>query len=358
MDKTHLNKIVEYLLEDTIIHYDHTTIQLIGSDIEYDIEFLSNGFFSTVWDILEFDYGLNSDDCLYVYGNLLFQINKKIKLPGSINESVDNKEIYIDKIVDYMVEDTTITPKEILFPFMTKPYLRSPYGKPENFPFHFFYEVFTQYCSDNYGLTENESYSVWEKYKTILIGNKLINESVERKEKYLDKISQYIIDDTELDYEQKLVTYPFIPYINSQWGLSTPLYYATIESPLFNAFSEYCNDTYGLTYEESVYVWDQYKVIFNHKINSKPMNESVDSKKIYLDKIVQYIIDDTVIDYEEREIKYPYFSNILLLTPNKQQHLPVHSFRAFSIYCENMYGLHIEEIQYVWYHYMKNSELF
>jgi hypothetical protein len=263
MDKKHLNKIVEYLLEDTIIHYDnYQSIQLIGSDTEYEIESLSDSeFFNMMFDKLEKDYGLNSDDCLYVYGNYLYQIHNKIKLHGSINESVDSKEIYLDKIVDYMVEDTTMTPKEILFPFMTKPYLRSPYGRPERFPFHFFYEVFTQYCSDNYGLTENESYSVWEKYKTILIGNKLIN-------------------------------------------------------------------------------------------------ESVDSKKIYLDKIVQYIIDDTIIDYEEREIKYPYFSNILLLTPNKQQHLPVHSFRAFSIYCENMYGLNIEEIQYVWHHYIKNSELF
>jgi hypothetical protein len=102
-------------------------------------------------------------------------------------------------------------------------------------------------------------------------------------------------------------------------------------------------------------VWEKYKSIVDDKGS---INESVDSKKIYLDKIVQYIIDDTIIDYEEREIKYPYFSNILLLTPNKQQHLPVHSFRAFSIYCENMYGLHIEEIQYVWHHYIKNSELF
>jgi Fe-S cluster assembly iron-binding protein IscA len=352
MDKTHLNKIVEYLLEDTIIHYDHTTIQLIGSDIEYDIEFLSdsNGFFDMMWDILKKDYGLNSNQSLYVYGNYLYQINKKIKLPGSINESVDNKEKYLDKIVDYMVEDTTITPKEILFPFMTKPYLRSPYGKPENFPFHFFYEVFTQYCSDNYGLTENESYSVWEKYKSILIGNKLINESVDNKEIYLDKISQYIIDDTELDYEQKLVTYPFIPNINSQWGLSTPLSYVQYESPFFIEFSNYCNSMYGLTEYEINYVWHQYKVIFNHKINSKPMNESVDSKKIYLDKIVQYIIDDTIIDYDEGEIKYPYYSNILLIH-NHQLPFSVHSFRAFSIYCENMYGLNIEEIQYVWKHY-------
>lgn len=172
MDKKHLIKIVEYLLEDTIIDYDNTTIQLIGSDKEYDIEFLSdsNGFFDMIWDILKKDYGLNSNQSLYVYGNYLYQINIKIKLNGSINESVGNN-----------------------------------------------------------------------------------------KEFYLDKIVQYILDDTELDYEQKLVTYPFIPNIPSQWGLSVPLYIVEYGSPFFNEFSKYCNDMYGLSYEESVYVWDHYK---------------------------------------------------------------------------------------------------
>ena len=355
MDKKHLNKIVEYLLEDTIIDYDNTTIQLIGSDLEYDIEFIHDEFFSMLWDMLKDNYGLNGDEIVYVFGNYLYQINKKIKLPESINESVENREKYLDKIVDYMIEDTTINPREILFPFMTKPYLRSPYSSPQNFPFHFFYEVFTQYCRDNYGLTENESYSVWEKYKTRLIGNKFINESVDSKKIYLDKIVQYILDDTELDYEQKLVTYPFVPNIPSQWGLSVPLYIVEYGYYFFDKFSKYCNDMYGLSYEESVYVWDHYKDKIN---NSGSINESVDNKKIYLDKIVQYIIDDTEIDYDEGEIKYPYFSNILLLTPNKQQYLPVYSFRAFSIYCKDMYELNIEEIQYVWHHYIKNSKLF
>jgi hypothetical protein len=159
-----------------------------------------------------------------------------------------------------------------------------------------------------------------------------------------------MVDDTVMDYEQKLVIYPFIPNSNSQWGLSTPLSYVQYASPFFIEFSEYCKYMYGLTEDEINYVWDQYKVIFNHKINSKPMNESVDSKKIYLDKIVQYIIDDTEIDYDEGEIKYPYYSNILLLH-NHQLPFSVHSFRAFSIYCKDMYGLDIEEIQYVWKHY-------
>lgn len=260
MDKKYLIKIVGYLLEDTIIDYDNTTIQLVGSDLEYDIEFIHDEFFSMLWDMLKDNYGLNGDEIVYVFGNYLYQINKKIKLPGSINESVDNKEIYLDKIVDYMIEDTTINPREILFPFMTKPYLRSPYSSPQNFPFHFFFEVFYKYCQDTYGLTDMyETFDIWEKYKTRLIDNKFINESVENnKEFYLDKIVQYILDDTELDYEQKLVTYPFIPNTPSQWGLSVPLHYVQYESPFFKEYSKYCNDIYGLSYEESVYVWDRY----------------------------------------------------------------------------------------------------
>ena len=259
MDKKHLIKIVEYLLEDTIIDYDHTTIQLIGSDLEYDIEFIHDEFFKMLWVMLEYNYGLNGDEIVYVFGNYLYQINKNIKLNGSINESVENRE------------------------------------------------------------------------------------------KYLDKIVQYIIDDTVIDYDKNLCK---LPYLYNPIPIIPPF---IIPSPYYYSFLTYCKDIYGLTGEEIIYVWEKYKSIVDDKGS---INESVDSKKTYLDKIVQYIIDDTVIDYEEREIKYPYFSNILLLTPNKQQHLPVHSFRAFSIYCKDMYGLNIEEIQYVWHHYIKNSELF
>ena len=354
MDKKHLIKIVEYLLEDTIIDYDHTTIQIIGSDIEYDIEFIHDEFFKMLWNKLEDNYGLNGDEIVYVLGNYLYQINKKIKLSGSINESVENREKYLDKIVQYIIDDTVIDYDKNLCKL---PYLYNPIPiiPPFIIPSPYYYSFLT-YCKDIYGLTGEEIIYVWEKYKSIVDDKGSINESVgNNKEIYLDKIVQYIIDDTELDYEQKLVTYPFIPNIPSQWGLSVPLYIVEYGSPFFNEFSKYCNDMYGLSYEESVYVWDHYST---RLIDNKFINESVDSKKTYLDKIVQYIIDDTVIDYEEREIKYPYFSNILLLTPNKQQHLPVHSFRAFSIYCEDMYGLNIEEIQYVWHHYIKNSELF
>jgi hypothetical protein len=125
-----------------------------------------------------------------------------------------------------------------------------------------------------------------------------------------------------------------------------PLYYATIESPLFNEFSEYCNDTYGLTYEESAYVWDQYKVIFNHKINSKPINESINSRGDYLNKVIEYMVDDTIIDYNYKSI------NLLFLDPPMLLFLFLPGTPPEILdYCKYVYGLNDDETNYVWRKY-------
>lgn len=252
MDKKHLNKIVGYLLDDIEIHYDYQSLQIIGSDIEYDIESLSDRFFGKVWDILEYDYSLNTDECLYVYGNLLYQINIKMKDYGYINESINSRGDYLNKIVEYLLEDT------------------------------------------------------------------------------------------EIDYNNRSVNLLF---------LHPPMLLYFFPYPLPSPILDYCKDVYGLNDDETNYVLREYKNTIVDKINNLPINESVgNNKEFYLDKIVQYIIDDTVIDYVEGEIKYPYYSNILLIH-NHQLPFSVHSFRAFSIYCKDMYGLDIEEIQYVWKHY-------
>ena len=77
--------------------------------------------------------------------------------------------------------------------------------------------------------------------------------------KYLDKVVEYLIDDTVVDYEQKLVTYSWVPDYNSQWGIYVPLSYVQYESPFFLSYSKYCKDMYGLTEDEVKYVWDEYK---------------------------------------------------------------------------------------------------
>jgi len=72
-----------------------------------------------------------------------------------------------------------------------------------------------------------------------------------------------------------------------------------------------------------------------------------DNQKRYLDKVVDILVSDTVIDYDSEKIKYPHLSNT--------RHITRYSVPAilFTEYCENTYGLSYEEIGYVWAEYKK-----
>ena len=182
----------------------------------------------------------------------------------------------------------------------------------------------------------------------------------DRIKRYLDKVVDFLVEDTKVDYEHRMIFFPFTYKRSLRQGTNnlTPFHKLLFDSYIpIDGFMEYIKELYDITsIEDITHVWETYKVIM-YKIvfgdNSSPLyfNESVDSKKIYLDKIVQYIIDDTVIDYDEGEIKYPYYSNILLINSDGRLPFSVHSFRPFSRYCNDMYGLGIEEIQYVWKEY-------
>ena len=182
----------------------------------------------------------------------------------------------------------------------------------------------------------------------------------DRIKRYLDKVVDFLVEDTKVDYEHRMIFFPFTYKRSLRQGTNnlTPFHKLLFDSYIpIDGFMEYIKELYDITsIEDITHVWETYKVIM-YKIvfgdNSSPLyfNESVDRKKIYLDKIVQYIIDDTVIDYDEGEIKYPYYSNILLINSDGRLPFSVHSFRPFSRYCNDMYGLGIEEIQYVWKEY-------
>ena len=72
-----------------------------------------------------------------------------------------------------------------------------------------------------------------------------------------------------------------------------------------------------------------------------------DNQRIYLDKVIEFLVRDTKIDYDEDRISYPYGG---LST----------TIKGFSIdpffmsqYCKNVYGLTGEEIDYVWNEYKR-----
>lgn len=74
-----------------------------------------------------------------------------------------------------------------------------------------------------------------------------------------------------------------------------------------------------------------------------------DRQKIFLDKVVKLLVDDTRIDYDKGTVQYPFFRHDLYssLTPTFPPSPPV----FFSNYSKERYGLTDEEIDYVWDQY-------
>jgi hypothetical protein len=275
-----------------------------------------------------------------------------------LKEEVDNrisKEDYLNKILDYLVEDTIIDFEEGEIYFPPFPFLpSSPYppSSPIDMipPGRYLVPSFSKYCKDNYGLIDEEIYYLLEKY-TEIISDKInddfnimesINESVDNKKRYLDKVVDFLVDDTTIDFKYSVIKFPSSPFL---------LFPRSPSPPVSLSFSKYCRDNYGLTDEEIDYVWDTYKNIILDKFdNSGNINESVDnriSREDYLNKILDYLVEDTIIDYDENEIRSPYTSSLHpLFSPlSTLSSLP---FFFFYEYCKETYGLTDEEIDYVW----------
>ena len=80
----------------------------------------------------------------------------------------------------------------------------------------------------------------------------------DRNNIYLDKVIEYLVRDTEIDYGNGNITTPF-PF---PFSSSLLLF-------LSSSFSSYCKEVYGLTDQEIEYVWKEYKSIIKDKITNK-----------------------------------------------------------------------------------------
>ena len=86
--------------------------------------------------------------------------------------------------------------------------------------------------------------------------------------KYLDKVLGYMVKGTKMDYENKEVNTPFSPpfsLYSPYLSLSYPL---SLSRPL-PPFSSYCRNYFGLTKDEILYVWKEYRNIINGKIENE-----------------------------------------------------------------------------------------
>jgi len=84
---------------------------------------------------------------------------------------------------------------------------------------------------------------------------------------YLDRVVNILVSETTINDD--IVSTPFSSHFSSFFlTLPSPLLLLTPTlSPIY--FSEFVIDYYGLTEEETEYVWKQYRSIINNKIDEQ-----------------------------------------------------------------------------------------
>jgi len=81
--------------------------------------------------------------------------------------------------------------------------------------------------------------------------------------KYIDKVIEHLVRSTKIDYEKELIVFP---PLSSPFN-STLLYITSKnDAKCPNFFSSYCKNTFGLTKEETNYVFIQWREIMRDKI--------------------------------------------------------------------------------------------
>ena len=84
----------------------------------------------------------------------------------------------------------------------------------------------------------------------------------DKTKKYLDKVIEFMVEDTIVDNEKEMVIFPFYEQQAHIW-----LVMDFRRPPL--PFIEYCKDMWGLTKNEIEYVWEPYRNIIQNKKDSR-----------------------------------------------------------------------------------------
>ena len=87
--------------------------------------------------------------------------------------------------------------------------------------------------------------------------------------KFLDKVVDQIVSETEIDYVNGSIYFPFIldtSYFGQMSTIKLMMFYTM--SKFISPFINHCRDIYGLNDEEIFYVSDKYKKIINDKLKN------------------------------------------------------------------------------------------
>ena len=98
----------------------------------------------------------------------------------------------------------------------------------------------------------------------------------DRQKIFLDRVVKILVDDTRIDYDEGEIRFPFLPYTIDV--ILNPVFLRDPDFPFPNTLSNtrlshirlshYCKNTYGLTEDESDFVWKEYKDSIRDKIKN------------------------------------------------------------------------------------------
>ena len=174
---------------------------------------------------------------------------------------------------------------------------------------------------------------------------------MDKQKEFLDKVIDHILKKTDIDYDIKQITnWPFYRH-----GMGFNIFMSAPHSAfgiLERHFYFYCKEVYGLTKEESKYVWEGYINMLGEtiKLIGENINESGDKQKEFLDKVLEMLKSETEFKVVKNDVtvghkydyywKYP-FSDFTTLSP----YYPRSGNSHFHKHCRNIYGLTNEEIE-------------
>jgi hypothetical protein len=172
-----LEKVVNRLVKDTIITYDKGE----GDDIVITPFPSVDGYFTKFWftrksigsrmpsfkSYIEYTYGVtDTEEINYIYSSYESIILDKL-FNDTINENIyhdifgEKVSNYMDKVLKYLVEDTSIMDDSSYGDVMISvPFSDFRYNRIRHFNVGFFID----YCKDTYGLTRKESEYLWGDY--------------------------------------------------------------------------------------------------------------------------------------------------------------------------------------------------
>jgi len=316
---------------------------------------------------------VDRDSKFFIYremGNGDYRFGKSYDVENSLNESVGDKEnMVIDKIVNFMLEDTNYKIKtikgdpvaRIIYPFYDEIYTEEwdsidyQLNYMGDYPLNVS-EV--KYISNQYGITDTSFIlEIFNRYIRILftklreeIENKMeddsLNESVDTNNKFLDKVVESLIGDTKINTKLAIILYPPINFYSSHMSLLLP------SEKFYDEFADYCNKHYGITPEEFDIVWGKYSQIMFNKfdVSDNILKESDDRRKNYLDKVLEFILSDTII--ESSSMGKQWVNIFVPFTKLVYSRIMHFDREDFFDYCRDTYGLTKYESYSVWEDYI------